>query len=64
MRIELDQAKCTAAGQCVVAAPNLFAQRDDGIAVLLEEAPPESERGAADEAALLCPAVAIVVHDD
>jgi ferredoxin len=63
MRIELDQDKCTAAGQCVMAAPNLFAQRDDGIAILLDPEPPEAERAAAEEAEAICPALAISVID-
>jgi ferredoxin len=63
MRIELDQSKCTAAGQCVAVAPNLFVQREDGIAVLLQEEPGESERAAAEEAEANCPALAITVHD-
>lgn len=64
VRILLDQSKCTAAGQCVLVAPGIFAQREDGIAVLLQENPPESERAAAEEAVLLCPALAITVTDD
>lgn len=63
MRVELDQSKCTAAGQCVLVAPNLFTQREDGIAELLQAEPPESERAAAEEAAAICPALAITVVD-
>jgi ferredoxin len=40
MRVELDEPKCVAAGQCVMAAPEVFDQRDDdGVAILLEEQP-------------------------
>lgn len=41
MKITLDQDKCVASGQCVVAAADVFDQRDeDGIAVLLTAEPP------------------------
>lgn len=63
MRIEIDQDKCCAAGQCVLAADDLFDQRDeDGVVVLLEATPPETALDRAREAAALCPAAAIDVH--
>jgi ferredoxin len=63
MRIEIDQDKCCAAGQCVLAADDLFDQRDeDGVVVLLEATPPEAALDRAREAAALCPAAAIDVH--
>jgi ferredoxin len=60
MKVELDQDKCVASGQCVLYAPAVFDQRDsDGIAVLLEERPgPDAWEGAR-EAARVCPARAI-----
>lgn len=40
MKVTLDQDKCVASGQCVVAAGDVFDQRDeDGIAVLLNPNP-------------------------
>jgi ferredoxin len=60
MRIEIDEDKCTAAGQCVLAAPNVFDQRDaDGVVVVLDWEPPESERAAVEDAIVRCPAAAI-----
>ncbi|MGC4943230.1 ferredoxin [Kribbella sp. DT2] len=59
MNVEIDQEGCVAAGQCVLAAPDVFDQRDeDGVAVLLRE-PLAAEYDATREAALLCPARAI-----
>ncbi|QXE38423.1 ferredoxin [Streptomyces sp. GMY02] len=63
MKINIDRDKCCGAGQCVLAAPNLFDQDDDGIVLLLNESPGEAEAPAAHEAAILCPAAAIVLED-
>jgi ferredoxin len=60
MRVEVDVHKCVASGQCVLAAPEVFDQRDDdGKVQLLEEEPgPELQDGVR-MAALICPAAAI-----
>lgn len=64
MRITVDEVKCIGAGQCVMAAPNVFDQRDDdGIVVLLEASPAASEYAAVREAAVLCPAAAIRLQE-
>ena len=63
MRIILDEETCIGAGQCVLAAPDVFDQRDeDGIAVLLQENPGEDQRGAVEEAAIRCPALSIRIE--
>lgn len=63
MKITIAEDKCVAAGQCVLVAPDVFDQRDeDGVAVLLAEETPETEHGAVDEAARVCPAAAILVE--
>ncbi|MGW0707875.1 ferredoxin [Streptomyces sp. NPDC002643] len=60
MEVELDEPKCVAAGQCVLAAPEVFDQRDeDGVAVLLADRPDPSLLDGVKEAAALCPAAAI-----
>jgi ferredoxin len=65
MNIAVDEAKCCGAGQCVLAAPDVFDQRDeDGIVVLLDAAPPLSRHATVREAAQLCPAQAIVMRGD
>jgi ferredoxin len=60
MRIELDEPKCVASGQCVVAAPDVFDQNeDDGVAFLLTEEPADERLGDVREAVAVCPAAAI-----
>ncbi|MBR8642135.1 ferredoxin [Streptomyces tuirus] len=64
MKITVDEPKCVAAGQCVLIAPEVFDQRDeDGMVVLLTEAPDADQHEAVREAALACPAAAIHVAD-
>ncbi|GAA2770953.1 ferredoxin [Streptomyces rameus] len=60
MHVELDAPKCVASGQCVMAAPDVFDQRDeDGIALLLTDRPDEELFDDVREAAAICPAAAI-----
>ncbi|MGW3566102.1 ferredoxin [Streptomyces sp. NPDC000941] len=60
MRVELDEPKCVASGQCVMAAPDVFDQRDeDGIAFLLDERPGDELLDDVRHAVAVCPAVAI-----
>lgn len=64
MKITIDQDKCIASGQCVAAAAEVFDQRDeDGIAILVNDDPPESAAGDVRHAAAMCPALAIHVED-
>ena len=63
MNITIDEEKCCGAGQCVLAAPAVFDQRDeDGIVVLLNASPPHEQQTAVRDAAAVCPAAAIAVH--
>lgn len=60
MRVELDEPKCVASGQCVMASPEVFDQRDDdGVAILLEEKPGDELLDGVREAVAICPAAAI-----
>jgi ferredoxin len=60
MRVELDEPKCVASGQCVMASPEVFDQReDDGVAILLEENPGAELLDGVREAVVICPAAAI-----
>ena len=61
LRIHVDTQKCVGAGQCVLSAPDLFDQDDDGIVILIEATPGEGRHAAAHKAARLCPALAIRV---
>lgn len=64
MKIAVDTERCIGAGQCVVAAPELFDQREeDGIVILLDDSPDPGLEPAAETAAALCPATAIrLIH--
>ncbi|MDX3111471.1 ferredoxin [Nonomuraea angiospora] len=63
MKIIIDQDKCVASGQCVMAADDVFDQRDeDGIVVLLNDDPPPGRLADVRQAALVCPALAITVE--
>ncbi|MGW4126015.1 ferredoxin [Nocardia sp. NPDC004711] len=62
MRIEVDEEKCVGGGQCVLAAADVFDQREeDGVVVLLDEAPHAGSHEGVRAAAMLCPAAAIRV---
>jgi ferredoxin len=64
MKIHIDEVRCVGGGQCVLAAPEVFDQRDeDGVAVLLQDNPPAVLSAAVHEAVLLCPAFAITVEE-
>jgi ferredoxin len=64
MEISLDIDKCCGAGQCVLAAPDVFDQReDDGVVVLLDTDPPQDQLPAVREAAAVCPAAVIGVRE-
>ena len=65
MYVTVDQNKCCGAGQCVINAPEVFAQReDDRKVVLLQEEPGESQRGSVSDAVNACPTGAIEIRDD
>ena len=64
MKVVVDQEKCVGAGQCVLAADDVFDQRDDdGLVDLLDASPPDERLAAVRHAAAVCPAAAIVVED-
>ena len=63
MHIMVDQDRCIASGACVLAAPNVFAQDDEGIVVVMRNPPgPELEEKAR-AAIQACPA-AVIWSDD
>jgi len=62
-RISVDTGKCIGSAQCVLAAPDVFDQDDDGFVMLLEENPDGEAAATARTARGICPAQAITVHD-
>ena len=64
MFVEADRDRCIGAGQCVLAAPDLFDQdEDDGLVVLLDPSPGPEQETAASAAVAACPATVLRVRD-
>ncbi|MGK3998834.1 ferredoxin [Sorangium sp. So ce1024] len=59
LTVIVDHEKCCGAGQCVMVAPKVFDQRDDGIVILLDAEPPAEQHAAVREAVAVCPGAAI-----
>ncbi|MFG2955350.1 ferredoxin [Streptomyces sp. NPDC048291] len=64
MQVEVDQPRCVASGQCVLTAPDVFDQDDDGIVELLSESPAPEQYDGVREAAAICPAAAIRLREN
>ena len=62
MRVEVERDKCITAGHCVLVAPDVFDQDEDGVVELLDGNPAERLRDAVEEAASLCPAALIKIQ--
>jgi ferredoxin len=64
MRVTIYENRCCGAGQCVMAAPTVFDQRDeDGVVVLLDPTPPPELLPQVRQAIRVCPALAIQVEE-
>jgi ferredoxin len=61
MKVTVDDDVCIGAAQCVLTAPDLFEQDDDGLSHAVDEDPAEDRRSDAEAAAAVCPARAIAV---
>jgi ferredoxin len=61
MKIHIERDKCVASGQCVMLAPDVFDQDDDGIVTTLVEDTNDAggSSNAVSEAIRVCPARAI-----
>lgn len=57
--VVVQKSACVGAGQCVMVAPDVFDQDDEGIVELLGPEPKGAALDAATRAARLCPARAI-----
>ncbi|MFJ6786695.1 ferredoxin [Streptomyces angustmyceticus] len=62
MKVIVDEERCVGAGQCVLAAAEVFDQREaDGVVVLLDARPADALHASVEDAAARCPALAIEV---
>jgi ferredoxin len=64
VRIEADVDACEAYGECVAAAPRLFAINDENFVEVLSTSPPPDELAAAERAVWACPAHALSLTQD
>jgi ferredoxin len=62
MRLHIERDRCVASGQCVMLAPEVFDQDEDGVATTLVDDADETTPGVAD-AVRICPAAAIKLLD-
>ncbi|ORB67800.1 ferredoxin [Mycolicibacterium tusciae] len=63
MKVAADRDLCISAGNCVMSAPAVFDQDDDGIVVVLVDEIPDDELDHAREAVKLCPSEALRLSD-
>jgi ferredoxin len=64
MRIEADLDLCQGHAMCELEAPAVFSVPRKGKVTLLNNAPPENERGAVEAAVRYCPTQALKLLDD
>jgi ferredoxin len=61
MHVEGNRDVCVGAGMCVLTAPEVFDQDDEGIVTVLQKEPDTAEEPAVRQAATLCPSGAVRV---
>jgi ferredoxin len=61
MHVEGNRDVCVGAGMCVLTAPEVFDQDDEGIVTVLRKEPDAAEEPAVRQAATLCPSGAVRV---
>jgi ferredoxin len=62
MRIVVDRDRCDGHGMCEAMAHDYFELDDDDVMTVLDETPPESERGRVHAAVQACPALALTLE--
>lgn len=60
-KVVVDMDLCQNHGQCAFAAPDVFQINDEGVLVVLNDEPDESQRAACEDAADVCPVQAITI---
>jgi ferredoxin len=64
LKVAIDRRRCISSGYCVLEAPAVFAQDEEGLVVLLDANHPPAQHAAAKTAELACPAAVITVSED
>jgi sterol 14alpha-demethylase len=64
MRIVVDRDLCQGHGVCESEAPAVFSVSKDGVLTVLQEAPPEAERAAVEQAVKYCPTHALSIIEE
>ncbi|MFM9614483.1 ferredoxin [Streptomyces niveiscabiei] len=64
MRIIADRGRCVGAAQCVLAAPAVFDQDEEGLVAPLTVEPAGAEGAAVRQAVHLCPSSAIRISEE
>jgi ferredoxin len=64
VKVAGDREVCIGAGMCVLTAPDVFDQDDDGIVTVLVDEVADGEAAAARRAVSLCPSGALSVLDE
>ena len=63
MQVKIEPDKCVTSGQCVLLADGVFDQDDDGVVVLKKDVVEGDEVDGVVEAARVCPAAVIALHN-
>ncbi|WP_338055667.1 ferredoxin [Streptosporangium subroseum] len=63
MHVKLDTQNCQAYANCLLTAPEVFdLDEESGIAIILQENPPENLRAVVEEAVRSCPVQALILE--
>jgi len=64
LKVAIDRRRCLSSGYCVMEAPAVFTQDEEGLVVLLDANPPPDQHAAARTAEIACPAAVITVSEE
>lgn len=61
LRVSVKEDRCCGSGNCVLIAPAVFDQDDEGVVLVLDAQPPVEQHAAVTEAESVCPVRAISI---